>query len=305
MPESSGTGDPARTLQLLWREPNRVAQRGPKQGLTVDRVVRTAIELADAEGLAAVTMRRVAEALGVAPMTLYTYVPGKAELLDLMLDTVYAEMSRANLARKSWRRRVQTVAMENRDLFNRHPWAAAVSTSRPPLGPGLIGKYEYELGAFAGLGLTDVEMDAALTFVLDFVQAAARATAEAQTVQRTTDLTDEQWWAAHAPLLGGSSTRPATRLPPAWAPPPAPRTVGRTTRLTPSSSASRGRSMASACSSTAGTLLHELPIEEVLRCDVHPRQGGEARVGRTPATAPRRDRRSRSEEPGGVEINEA
>jgi AcrR family transcriptional regulator len=201
MPESSGTGDPARTLQLLWRDPNRVAQRGPKQGLTVDRVVRTAIELADAEGLAAVTMRRVAEALRVAPMTLYTYVPGKAELLDLMLDAVYAEMPRATIARKPWRRRVRAVALENRDLFDRHPWAATVSTSRPPLGPGLIGKYEHELGAFAGLGLTDVEMDAALTYVLGFVQASARAAAEAHAVQRTTDLTDDQWWSAHAPIL--------------------------------------------------------------------------------------------------------
>jgi AcrR family transcriptional regulator len=201
MPESSGTGDPARTLHLLWWEPNRVSQRGPKQGLTVDRVVKTAIELADAEGLPAVTMRRVAEALGVAPMTLYTYVPGKAELLDLMLDRVYADTPRATLARKPWRRRVRAVAMENQDLFDRHPWAATVSTSRPPLGPGLIGKYEHELGAFAGLGLTDVEMDAALTYVLGFVQASARAAAEAQAVQRTTDLTDEQWWAAHAPIL--------------------------------------------------------------------------------------------------------
>ena len=201
MPESSGTGDPARTLQLLWRGGSRVAQRGPKPGLTVDRVVQTAVEVADAEGLAALTMRRVAETLGVAPMTLYTYVPGKAELLDLMLDTVYAEMRRANLARKAWRRRVRTVAMENRDLFDRHPWAATVTTSRPPLGPGLIGKYEHELGAFAGVGLTDVEMDAALTYVLGFVQASARSAAEAHAVQGATDLTDEQWWSAHAPIL--------------------------------------------------------------------------------------------------------
>jgi AcrR family transcriptional regulator len=146
-------------------------------------------------------MRRVAEALGVAPMTLYTYVPGKAELLDLMLDLVYAQMPRADLTRRRWRSRVRTIALENRDLYERHPWAAAVTTSRPPLGPGLIGKYDHELSAFVGLGLTDVEMDAALTYVLGFVQASARFAAEAADVERSTDLTDEQWWHAHAPIL--------------------------------------------------------------------------------------------------------
>jgi AcrR family transcriptional regulator len=201
MPEFSGTGDPARTLRLLWREPANVAPRGPKPGLTVDRVVTSAIDLADSAGLGAVTMRRLADTLGVAPMTIYTYVPGKAELLDLMLDLVYTQMPRGDLSRKQWRSRVRTIASDNRELYQRHPWVATVATSRPPLGPGLIGKYEHELKAFAGLGLADVEMDAALTYVLGFVQASARFAAEADAVQRTTDLTDEQWWAAHASIL--------------------------------------------------------------------------------------------------------
>ncbi len=61
-----------------------------------------AIELADAEGLGALSMRRVAERLGVGTMSLYTYVPGKAELLDVMLDTVLAEVARPDGAR-GWR----------------------------------------------------------------------------------------------------------------------------------------------------------------------------------------------------------
>src|SRR5262249_25174996 len=80
----TGGGDPARTLQLLWRDPAAVTRHGPRQGLTIDQVVAAATALADAEGLDAVTMRRVSGNLGVVPMTLYTYVPGKAELLDLM-----------------------------------------------------------------------------------------------------------------------------------------------------------------------------------------------------------------------------
>src|SRR6186997_2079432 len=106
--DASSAGDPARTLELLWREsPAGGTRRGPRQGLTVDRIAAAAVELADAEGVQAVTMRRVAQALGVAPMSLYTYVPGKAELLDLMLDTVYAEMARTDLSDKPWRIRVE------------------------------------------------------------------------------------------------------------------------------------------------------------------------------------------------------
>src|SRR6266568_3307462 len=84
-------------------------------------------------GLGSVTMRAVAHALGVVPMSLYTYVPGKAELLDLMLDTVYRQMPRGDLSGMPWRERLAAVAQANRDLFTLHPWIAEVSTSRPPL----------------------------------------------------------------------------------------------------------------------------------------------------------------------------
>ena len=124
----TGAGDPARTLQLLWRDPAAIPRRGPRQGLTIDEVVAAAIALADAEGLDAVTMRRVAGQLGVVPMTLYTYVPGKAELLDLMLDAAYQALPRASMAGQPWRQRVTGVARENHVLFESHPWAVAITT---------------------------------------------------------------------------------------------------------------------------------------------------------------------------------
>ena len=200
--ERSSAGDPARTLRLLWREPGPAdSRRGPRQGLSIEQVAAAAIALADTGGLDAVTMRAVAHALGVVPMSLYTYVPGKAELLDLMLDTVYLQMPRGDLSGMTWRERLAAVAHENRDLFTRHPWIAEVSTSRPPLGPGLMAKYEHELQALAGVGLDDVEMDAALTFLLGFVQAAVRSAAEAAAARQDGAMTEEQWWAANAPLL--------------------------------------------------------------------------------------------------------
>jgi AcrR family transcriptional regulator len=147
------------------------------------------------------TMRRVARALGVVPMTLYTYVPGKAELLDLMLDAAYARMPRTDTAGRPWRQRLAAVAAENMALFESHPWAAAVSTIRPPLGPGQMAKYEHELSAFDGLGLDDVTVDDCLTCLLTFIQASARSAADARDARRDSALDDEQWWAASGPLL--------------------------------------------------------------------------------------------------------
>jgi AcrR family transcriptional regulator len=162
----------------------------------VDDVVAAAIAIADADGLDAVTMRAVAERLGISPMSLYTYVPGKAELLDVMLDVLYLAMPRTP-HRRDWRARLRAVADANRELYARHPWAARVSTARPPLGPGLMAKYEHELAALDGLGLHDIELDAALTFVLSFVQANAVAAQE----QADAPGTDAEWWATAGPLL--------------------------------------------------------------------------------------------------------
>ncbi|MFF5174797.1 TetR/AcrR family transcriptional regulator [Micromonospora sp. NPDC000089] len=197
----SGAGDPVRTLELLWPRPDDGPRKGPRPGRSLDDIVTRAVEVADAEGLDAVTMRRVAQAVGVAPMTLYSYLPGKAELLDLMVDGLYARMPRPGRAGQPWRERVAAVARDNRDLFTAHPWAAEVATGRPPLGPGLMAKYEYELRAFDDTGLDDVTRDAALTFLLDFVRAAARSAAEVRIARQESAQSERQWWAANAELL--------------------------------------------------------------------------------------------------------
>jgi AcrR family transcriptional regulator len=189
-------------LDLMWF-PDRVetGRRGRRPGLSVDRVVETATALADAEGLAAVSMRRVAQELGVVPMTLYTYVPDKAALLDLMLDRLYLAMPRPEASATGWRERLAAVAEENRRLYEAHAWAAELSVSRPPMGPGLLAKYEHELRAFDGTGLDDVEVDSALTYLLGFVQAASRATADARVEEQRSARSDAEWWAETGPAL--------------------------------------------------------------------------------------------------------
>jgi len=199
--DRSSAGDPARTLALLWRHTGHRTRPGPQPGRSVDDVVTAAVAIADDDGLEAVTMRRVAQHLNVAPMTLYTHVPGKAELLDLMLDDLYRRMDVTDTAGMPWRDRVAAVAGDNRLLFRRHPWAATVSTVRPPLGPGLLAKYDRELRAFDGTGLDDVDRDSALTFVLNFVRITALAEAETVAARRGSAMDDQQWWDANQPLL--------------------------------------------------------------------------------------------------------
>jgi AcrR family transcriptional regulator len=197
----SSAGDPARTLGLLWRDPGAVPRRGPARRLDLDVVVAAATALADEHGLDAVTMRAVAHAAGVAPMTLYTYLPGKAELLDLMLDASYATMPRTATTGRPWRERATAVAGENVALHLAHPWTVDVSTLRPPLGPGLMGKYEHELAAFDSLGLSDLQMDDCLDYLLGFVHTAARATLDAAAALRESGTDDTGWWEAAGPLL--------------------------------------------------------------------------------------------------------
>lgn len=196
--ERTGAGDPERTVALLWREgPGDAPRRGPKARVALDDVVRAAVDLADAEGLGAVSLRRLAALVGLAsPAALYTYVPTKAELVDLMVDACFAELDLVVGARAGIARRIRAIADGNLAVHRAHPWLAEVSADRPPLGPGQLRKYELELRALDGIGLRDVEMDLVLGLVLSFVRATALADHGAASAE------DEQgWWAAAGPAL--------------------------------------------------------------------------------------------------------
>src|SRR6476469_4341576 len=92
--DSVRNSDPERGLTLLWRGLDP-ATRGPKAKLTLDQLAAAGVGVADSQGLDAVSIRRVAAELGVGPMSLYTYVPSKVELLELMIDRVFGEITLA------------------------------------------------------------------------------------------------------------------------------------------------------------------------------------------------------------------
>ena len=196
----TGGGDPGRSLGLLWGR-HETGRRGPKPRFSAEDVVAAATTIADAEGLPALSMRRVAEAMGVSPMSLYTYVPSKAELVDLMFDRAMGAMADPDDSVCGWRARLTFVARQRWALVERHPWVLDLALHRPPLGPNVMAKYEWELQAVEGIGLDDVEMDAAIALVNGYVHGAVRSAVEAATVIQRTGITDKQWWEAHEPLL--------------------------------------------------------------------------------------------------------
>ncbi|TCO59588.1 TetR/AcrR family transcriptional regulator [Actinocrispum wychmicini] len=200
--ERSGGGDPSATLRLLWRgaavDTGRPT-RGRPPKITLEQIVTAAVTVADRDQLEATTMDKVANELGVGTMSLYTHVPGKAELIDLMVDATWGELALpygADPRPDGWRAQVELYARQAAALHERHPWLREISTVRPPLGPGLLARQEYLLSALSGTGLDPVQAAAATDAIVTFVDAAAGAQAEHAHAEQLSGQSDPDWWAA-------------------------------------------------------------------------------------------------------------
>ncbi|GAA2101124.1 TetR/AcrR family transcriptional regulator [Streptomyces albiaxialis] len=191
--ERSGGGDPRETLRLLWRSPRARSGRGRPPKVSLEKIVAAAVALADREGPDAMTMDRVAASLGVGTMTLYSHVPGKAELVDLMVDAARQELDLTPSG--PWRARIEHYAKQTVALHERHPWLRTVSTVRPPLGPGLLARDNFLLAALSTAGLPAAEMSAASDSLVTFVDGAAANLAEHGRAERLSGQSDEAWWA--------------------------------------------------------------------------------------------------------------
>ncbi|MGC9494980.1 TetR/AcrR family transcriptional regulator [Streptomyces sp. WG7] len=202
--ESSGSGDIGRTLDLLWDTGKRPS-RGPKPGLTLERIVETAVEVADRDGLGAVSMRRIATELGTGTMSLYRYVPGKGELIDLMLDRVQRPSENpgdlGGLGDGDWRTALEELGRATLALYRRHTWLLEVNQSRPILGPSALDGLEKVLTRIKPMGLTDPELVSAIIMIDGYVVGAARTQVHGEEAERSSGLTDAQFWQAQEPAL--------------------------------------------------------------------------------------------------------
>jgi AcrR family transcriptional regulator len=175
---------------LVWTRPattRRVA-------LTRDAIVAAAIGLADAGGLAAVTVRRLAVELGARPMSIYSYarIESKEELFDLMVDEVCAEMLVADLPGQ-WRPALRAVATRSREVLLAHPWWAELIGRNVLLGPNGIRYWEQMLAAVRTLGADEETRQAVVVTVETFVVGQTTFALDEQGDAKTGHRSREQW----------------------------------------------------------------------------------------------------------------
>ncbi|MFD7905807.1 TetR/AcrR family transcriptional regulator [Kitasatospora sp. NPDC057904] len=161
-------------VALLWGEQDRPT-RGPKPSLTPGRIAEAAVGLADAEGLEAVSMNKVAAGFGMSAMALYRYVPGKAELVELMVESVLADAPDLTTAGPDWRPRIVAWARASEQVHRSHPWLLAATAMRHQLmGPNQLGWLDAALTALAPTGLTAAQQHRVFVLVAGYVRTHAQ-----------------------------------------------------------------------------------------------------------------------------------
>ncbi|MCE9668546.1 TetR/AcrR family transcriptional regulator C-terminal domain-containing protein [Myxococcus stipitatus] len=135
--------------RLIWERPEPASRPAPEP-LSREQIVRAAIALADADGLAAVSLRKVGASLDAGPMRLYGYLSSKEELLELMVDAVYGEMASEGPLTGDWRQALRAMAHRTRRAANRHPWFIDLLGGRPHLGPHALAHVEASFAALNG-----------------------------------------------------------------------------------------------------------------------------------------------------------
>ncbi|WP_308042538.1 TetR/AcrR family transcriptional regulator C-terminal domain-containing protein [Micromonospora sp. PLK6-60] len=151
----SGGIDKRRLYELLWVAPAG-PRRGPRPAFTLAAIARAGIAIADTDGLDGLTMQRVAESLEVTKMALYRYVPGRAELVALMLETAIGEPGPPPTG-VDWRGQLDDWTRQMYDRFRRHPWAHAATVAPRVPGPNELAWLERVVAALADTGLTGGE----------------------------------------------------------------------------------------------------------------------------------------------------
>ncbi|MGI5169654.1 TetR/AcrR family transcriptional regulator [Spirillospora sp. CA-253888] len=215
MPGTSGRSagvDP----EALWGPAPR-PRSGRRPAHDRAEIVRAAVEVADAEGLAAVTMRAVAARVGTGTMSLYTYVRDKETLLELMIDGASGEAVPFPAPTGDWRADLRVLARAQRDLMLRHPWLPAALLERRTLGPNTLATLEHALAVLEPTGLEAGACLEAFSLLTGFVsshvgyelgQRAARERSGAS----SRELLDAQMRYLHSVAEGGAYPRLAAAL---------------------------------------------------------------------------------------------
>jgi AcrR family transcriptional regulator len=178
----------------IWLRPQRTG-RGPAPEYDRSRIAAAAIALADADGLGAVSMRKVAATLGTAPASLYRYVDSRDELLELMGDAVAGELDLSRPPSGDWQAALVTLAHQLHDAYRRHPWLLDLVPGRVGVGPHAVDQLEYALAALAGVDVAGPVKLEAVAMLNGIVALAVRT-------ELSVGDSTAAWSAAQAEFLG-------------------------------------------------------------------------------------------------------
>jgi AcrR family transcriptional regulator len=175
--------------------------KGPKPAQTRARIVDAAVRVADAEGMDAVSMGRVAAELGAAPMSLYRHLSGKEELLALMVDAAWGDPPGAPPPGEGWRAGLYRWAWGMRANGKRHPWAAHLPIRGLPVLPHEVAWFEQALACMADTGLAEVRKASVVMLLSGYVRNIVTTEADIEAAMRDSGMTPDRWMASDAILL--------------------------------------------------------------------------------------------------------
>ncbi|MER6214479.1 TetR/AcrR family transcriptional regulator C-terminal domain-containing protein [Streptomyces sp. NPDC001674] len=194
-PTGKQVGGPKASIALLWGEQAQPS-RGPKPSLTASRIAEAAIAIADEEGLDAVSLARVAKEFDVTTMALYRYVPGKAELVDLMVDLAIGPPVPVVGIPGGWRPQLTEWARQCSAVYRRHPWILkATGMRRQLMGPHQLGWLDTALAALAGTGLSAAQRHDTFLLLVGHIRNIAQQTADHD------EAANEEWTQLTADVL--------------------------------------------------------------------------------------------------------
>ncbi|MEV5943841.1 TetR/AcrR family transcriptional regulator C-terminal domain-containing protein [Streptomyces sp. NPDC051994] len=187
--------------------PRTRSRAQPEHELTRDRIVRAAMEIADTEGLGALSMRGVAARLDVAAMSPYRYVKSKDDLVLVMADAAFGEASLPAVPPDGWRARLELGGRLLWSLFREHPWLAQLSPlTRPLMLPNLMKHAEWALAALDGYGLDPATMLDLHVVLYGYVQGIATSLEQETQAAASTGVSAEGWMEQQATTLNSLAT---------------------------------------------------------------------------------------------------
>jgi DNA-binding transcriptional regulator YhcF (GntR family) len=172
-------------------------RRPPERELSTERIVTAGMAVADAEGLEAVSMRRLAAELGVGPMSLYRHVAGREALEHLLVRAVFRAHPLPEPGPPGWRAKLELVSRVQWRAYRAHPWLPElISMTRPLLVPEAMAHTEWTLRALDGLGLNVAERTREAITLPALVRGLAASAAAEKRAERETRQANHQWWVA-------------------------------------------------------------------------------------------------------------